>query len=109
MQIDLYLKNATIENIDKRFSVVKGNDFTLAADFTENFKWFAENDPVLSMITKGNIAKFKASEIGESIVLIQEKQSSGDWKTHKELTIKVIEEVAEKVTAAEVNLQAVPK
>lgn len=109
MQIDLYLKNAIIENIDKKFSVIKGEDFTLVADFKEDFKWFSENDPVLSMKTSGNQAKLNASEIGSSILLILAKQESGEWTTKKELTITVIDKVVPKVVSAEVDLEAIPK
>lgn len=86
MRVDISFDFAKVYNIDKRVDVVLGQKFLLNTDFEGVSKWFTDNDPVLSLVQKGNNAELEATALGSSTVLIM----TGIFGIEKELTFNVV-------------------
>ena len=90
MKVDVSFKFAKVYNIEN-IDVVKGQKFSLFTDAEMPIKWFSDNDPAISFVTKNNSVAAQATEIGKSTVLIMNQ----DFGTIKKLTINVVEEIVE--------------
>lgn len=89
MQVDISFGNARVYNIEK-VDVRKGEAFTIHTDAPSDSRWFADNDPVLSVVVSGTDAEVQANEIGTTTILIMD---AGASTAQKQLTIKVVAEI----------------
>ena len=89
MQVNIAFNFAKIYDITS-FDVVKGQKFQLQSDF-DNGRWFADNDPVLSLNVHGPNADAEATEIGQTTILIMDDL----LHIKKQVNINVVQEVFE--------------
>lgn len=93
MQIDISFDFAKVYNIEK-FDVVKGQKFLLTPDSTDDLKWFSDNDPVLSLKVSSKNVNGEATELGESTILIMDK----NFSELKKLTVRVVDSIEQAAT-----------
>lgn len=93
MVVDISFEFAKVYNIE-RFDVVRGQKFTLLSDATEVIKWFADNDPVLSLVQSGASVEAEATAVGETTILIMNES----FAELKRLSIRVVDKIEPQAT-----------
>lgn len=69
MILNVLFDNATVYDFEK-LDVAIGEKFVIeAVDFTEDTRWFFDNDPVLEIIPESNKAAITAKQEGTSTIL----------------------------------------
>lgn len=101
MQVDVYFQFAKVYDITN-FDVVLGQKFSLLINDPGKFRWFSDEDQVLSQTTKGNNNDVEATALGTSVILIMDESLA----IIKKLTINVENTIAE--PAADLGLTADP-
>lgn len=84
-QVDLALFNVRVFNVSV-FDIIPGQAFTLYTNMGPNIRWFSDNDQILDITAKGDIADVVVGSIeGEATILIM----SQDKAILKELVVRV--------------------
>lgn len=89
MKVDISFTNAKVYDILDKVDIVKGEDFILHTDSTTPLEFFANNDPVLTLIQDESDIKGTAESVGSSTIIIMD----ANLNRLKILHINVVETV----------------